>query len=78
MSTSALRQFASEGEPPYCEMTLRADDDMKDIVHEDLEFAVTFKGVKAAPIVINRTYEQPSPQTMESTTLAMLSNYVSL
>ena len=48
MTTAALEQYTGEGEPPYCEMTLRAADDS---TPPDLTLPVTLTGVKL-PITI--------------------------
>ena len=55
MSRAAVEQYTGEGEPPYCEMTVRAEG-MKELLG-DLHFAATLKGVKTSPIILNRPYE---------------------
>ena len=64
MSRAAVEQYTGEGEPPYCEMTVRAEG-MEELLG-DLHFAATLKGVKTSPIILNRPYEQPSPQPLPS------------
>ena len=54
-----MEQYNGEGEPPYCEMTLRAEG-MKKFLG-DLHFTANLKGIKTSPIILNRPYEQPSP-----------------
>ena len=44
MTTAAVEQYTGEGEPPYCEMTLRADDDNTTY---NGNFTVTLNGVRA-------------------------------
>ena len=43
MTTAAVEQYTGEGEPPYCEMTLRAADGSTPF---DLTLPVTLTGVK--------------------------------
>ena len=43
MTTAAVEQYTGEGEPPYCEMTLRAADGS---TPPDLTVPVTLTGVK--------------------------------
>ena len=43
VTTAALEQYTGEGEPPYCEMTLRADED--NTIH-NCNFTVTLNGAR--------------------------------
>ena len=43
MTTAAVEQYTGEGEPPYCEMTLRAADGS---TPPDFTLPVTLTGVK--------------------------------
>ena len=43
MTTAAVEQYTGEGEPPYCEMTLRAIDDN---TTRNGNFTVTLNGVR--------------------------------
>ena len=49
MTTAAVEQYTGEGEPPYCEMTLRATDDS---TPPDLTLPVTLTGVKQPTTII--------------------------
>ena len=42
MNTSVVEQYTGEGEPPYCEMTLRADEDTT----HNANFIVTLNGAQ--------------------------------
>ena len=44
MTTAAVEQYTGEGEPPYCEMTLRATDSDKS--DDPLQLPVTLIGVR--------------------------------
>ena len=44
VTTAAVEQYTGEGEPPYCEMTLRATDSVKS--DELLQLPVTLIGVR--------------------------------
>ena len=55
MTTAAVEQYTGEGEPPYCEMTLRVADD--NTIHNG-NFTVTLNGVwPPQKIKIMRTFE---------------------
>ena len=58
MTTAAVEQYTGEGEPPYCEMTVKAAD-MKE-QHGDLHFYTALKGIETSSIMIERPYEQSS------------------
>ena len=68
MNQAAVEQYTGEGEPPYCEMTLRATDKMEEC--GDLHLQATINGVTT--INIDRPYEQtlsstePSPHSSHS------------
>ena len=49
MTTAAVEQYTGEGEPPYCEMTLRATDSDKN----DLIIPVTLIGVRQPNNIFN-------------------------
>ena len=44
VTTAAVEQYTGEGEPPYCEMTLRATDSVKS--DDPLQLPVTLIGVR--------------------------------
>ena len=55
VTTAAVEQYTGEGEPPYCEMILRADDD--NTTH-NCNFTVAFNGARATKdIKIMRKFE---------------------
>ena len=54
MNQGAVEQYTGEGEPPYCEMTLRATDEMEEC--GDLHLQATINGVTT--ITIDLPYEQ--------------------
>ena len=56
-----MEHYTGDGEPPYCEMTVRAKEELLDLHH-----AATLKGVKTSPIILSRPYEQSSPQPLPS------------
>ena len=45
MTTAAVEQYTGEGEPPYCEMTLRATDNADSLIKQ----CVTLVGVREQP-----------------------------
>ena len=45
MTTAAVEQYTGEGEPPYCEMTLRAADNADGLIKQ----LVTLIGVREQP-----------------------------
>ena len=47
MTTAAVEQYTGEGEPPYCEMTLRATDNADS--HNIIRQPVTLIGVREQP-----------------------------
>ena len=49
MTTAAVEQYTGEGEPPYCEMTLRATDSKTTPPHLTVE--ANLKGVQKPAIV---------------------------
>ena len=49
VTTAAVEQYTGEGEPPYCEMTLRATDSDK----SDLIIPVTLNGVRQPNNIFN-------------------------
>ena len=48
VTTAAVEQYTGEGEPPYCEMTLRATDAATD-KQSIFELLVTLTGVRKQP-----------------------------
>ena len=54
VTTAAVEQYTGEGEPPYCEMTLRATDIAK--TDDSLQLPVTLIGVRgvSSKFVIKR------------------------
>ena len=54
VTTAAVEQYTGEGEPPYCEMTLRATDDNTTY---NANFMVTLIGTPNNTIKIKRTLE---------------------
>ena len=57
MATAAVEQYTGEGEPPYCEMTLRATDDNTTL---NADFTVTLIGAQPPNniVKIKRTLEE--------------------
>ena len=51
VTTAAVEQYTGEGEPPYCEMTLRATDIAKS--DDLLQLPVTLIGVREANKIFN-------------------------
>ena len=45
MTTAAVEQYTGEGEPPYCEMTLRAADNADSLIKQ----LVTLIGIREQP-----------------------------
>ena len=52
MTTAAVAQYTGEGEPPYCEMTLRAID-----TTHNANFDITLNGARPPNIKIMRRFE---------------------
>ena len=50
MSRTAVQQYNGDGEPPHCEMIVKAADD--DVTPSDLSFTVNFIGLKN-PFVVS-------------------------
>ena len=50
MPTAAVKQYTGDGEPPYCEMTLRATDSRT--TPPDLTVEANLKGVQTEPNII--------------------------
>ena len=56
MSRTAVEQYNGEGEPPHCEMTIKAISE--DVTPSDLSFTVSFKGLQnSLPIEIGKNFE---------------------
>ena len=59
VTTAAVEQYTGEGEPPYCEMTLRADAMSDGSTPPDLTLPVTLTGVKQpTTITLERVAQQ--------------------
>ena len=66
-----MEQYTGEGEPPYCEMTLRADEDN---TKHNGKFTVNFDGTKPLNIIkIERKNERLSDATSVTTPIALTS-----
>ena len=64
MTTAAVEQYTNEGDPPYCEMTLRAADGS---TPPDLTLPVTLTGVRqTTTITLKRPAQQPIDDILES------------
>ena len=59
MTTAAVEQYTGEGEPPYCEMTLRAADSS---TPSDLTLTVTLTGVRQTTTI---TLERVAQQSLD-------------
>ena len=58
VTTAAVEQYTGEGEPPYCEMTLRAPLPKEN--PGDLNFVAGLKlGKNKIPVSISRRFEEP-------------------
>ena len=70
MTTAAVEQYTGEGEPPYCEMTLRAADDNTSTYNGN--FMVTLIGAPNNTIKIKRTLELLQNGGAQDTSLGRL------
>ena len=73
-----IEWYIGEDEPPYCEMTLRAAG--AEGQRGDLRYGATLKETEISPIMIERTYEPLSANTIthpEPNTLARLQRFLS-
>ena len=62
VSRANIEKYTGEGEPPYCEMTVRAAGVKEE--RGDLHFCATLKGIERSTITIERTYEQSAAGKM--------------
>ena len=61
VTTAAVEQYTGEGEPPYCEMTLRATDNKT--TPPDVTVEAEFKGVQIEPTIIK--FEKEAQNVVE-------------